>query len=463
MYIGDVNITQLYLGDNDPSAAYIGDLLIYPSLPFSGFDMTSSIEFPKSGGTMQIRIKSHTTWEIGTAANWLSFSQTTGSGNTYVTVTATDNDTEASRNATITGQTLDEVYSDQCDVEQVYRIPYETYYFTIRSLADNNTISLPRDAGYSASTDNGTTWVAVNNSYRQVTLDSGDTILFKHIDNNSYQGGRKFTASAYYEVYGNLASLMVGDSFSSVTSASTLEKNSPFKQMFSGDTKVVNAEGLVLPWGQLGIKVQSSSKQFFYAMFKGCTSLTSAPELPATTLANAGYHYQEMFYGCTSLTKAPSVLPALSCPTNTYLDMFKGCTSLTKAPEISATALTGSEVFRGTFSGCINLSTPPSILPATALTDLCYSWMFEHCSGLTETPLLPAVTVGYRSYDSMFDQCRSLTKVTCLATGGLSSLNLSNWMRNVSSSGTFYKASGVTWPTGNSGIPSNWTVVDYSE
>ena len=34
-------------------------------------------------------------------------------------------------------------------------------------------------------------------------------------------------------------------------------------------------------------------------MFSGCTSLTSAPELPATTLAR--YCYGNMFSGCTKL------------------------------------------------------------------------------------------------------------------------------------------------------------------
>ena len=35
-------------------------------------------------------------------------------------------------------------------------------------------------------------------------------------------------------------------------------------------------------------------------MFIGCTSLTSAPELPATTLAN--YCYASMFYNCSNLS-----------------------------------------------------------------------------------------------------------------------------------------------------------------
>jgi hypothetical protein len=60
-------------------------------------------------------------------------------------------------------------------------------------------------------------------------------------------------------------------------------------------------------------------------MFDGCTSLTTAPELPATTLAD--YCYEYMFYGCTSLTTAPE-LPATTLNESCYENMFQGCTSL---------------------------------------------------------------------------------------------------------------------------------------
>jgi hypothetical protein len=43
-------------------------------------------------------------------------------------------------------------------------------------------------------------------------------------------------------------------------------------------------------------------------MFYDCTSLTIAPELPATTLADNCYQY--MFYNCASLITAQSILPA---------------------------------------------------------------------------------------------------------------------------------------------------------
>ena len=57
-------------------------------------------------------------------------------------------------------------------------------------------------------------------------------------------------------------------------------------------------------------------------MFNGCTSLTQAPKLPATTLANGCYYY--MFRDCTSLTTAPE-LPATTLANGCYYYMFYEC------------------------------------------------------------------------------------------------------------------------------------------
>ena len=69
-------------------------------------------------------------------------------------------------------------------------------------------------------------------------------------------------------------------------------------------------------------------------MFRGCTSLTAAPSLPATTLAN--YCYSSMFYGCTSLTAAPS-LPATTLASSCYFSMFYGCTKIKLSTTASGT------------------------------------------------------------------------------------------------------------------------------
>lgn len=112
-------------------------------------------------------------------------------------------------------------------------------------------------------------------------------------------------------------------------------------------------------------------------MFQGCTSLTTPPELPATTLADYCYYF--MFAGCTSLTTAPE-LPATTLTTECYRSMFSGCTSLTTAPE----------------------------LPATALARQCYNLMFYNCTSLTTPPALPATTLAIFCYQSMFNGCTSL-------------------------------------------------------
>ena len=62
-----------------------------------------------------------------------------------------------------------------------------------------------------------------------------------------------------------------------------------------------------------------------YCMFEDCTGLTTAPKLPATTLANSCY--SSMFYGCTSLVTAPE-LPATTLIDYCYYSMFSNCKSL---------------------------------------------------------------------------------------------------------------------------------------
>jgi hypothetical protein len=78
----------------------------------------------------------------------------------------------------------------------------------------------------------------------------------------------------------------------------------------------------------------------YSALFSGCTSLTKAPILPATTLS--GEDYFGMFQGCTSLTQAPA-LPATTLASRCYYDMFYGCTSI-QEPKYNMPNLTFDEV-----------------------------------------------------------------------------------------------------------------------
>ena len=127
-----------------------------------------------------------------------------------------------------------------------------------------------------------------------------------------------------------------------------------------------------------------TKKARFCSLFDGCSVLTSAPELPATTLADNCYSF--MFYGCTSLTSAPE-LKATTLAYQCYYKMFYGCTSLTSAPELKATTLAGS----------------------------CYDNMFYGCTSLTSAPELKAKTLAVSCYNYMFSGCTKLSTVTMLA------------------------------------------------
>lgn len=72
----------------------------------------------------------------------------------------------------------------------------------------------------------------------------------------------------------------------------------------------------------------------FRSLFYNCSSLTTAPSLPATALADHCYHY--MFRGCTALTAAPE-LPATTLADGCYQSMFSGCSSLSSV-EVPFTA-----------------------------------------------------------------------------------------------------------------------------
>lgn len=150
----------------------------------------------------------------------------------------------------------------------------------------------------------------------------------------------------------------------------------------------------------------NTSNAGFVGLFKDCTILTSAPELPATTLARDCY--SSMFSKCTALTTAPE-LPATTLAEGCYAGMFNECTALTTAPELSATTL-APYCYAQMFSSCFQLTAAPE-LPATTLAEACYAQMFFSCTELTETPVLPDAQLAAECYKEMFFWCTNLSKV----------------------------------------------------
>ena len=143
---------------------------------------------------------------------------------------------------------------------------------------------------------------------------------------------------------------------------------------------------------------------------------------------------------------------------NVFESLFHGCTGLTAAPELPATTLSAS-CYRSMFQGCTGLTAAPE-LPATTLADYCYSGMFQGCTGLTAAPELPATTLASNCYTNMFNRCEHLNSVT-IQTLVWNSVYTANWLYGVNNSGTFTKPSKTDMGTaGPSTVPVGWTVID---
>ena len=198
----------------------------------------------------------------------------------------------------------------------------------------------------------------------------------------------------------------------------------------------------------------NTSNARFCRLFNTCTQLTSAPELPATTLASACYSY--MFNGCKSLTTAPE-LPATTLADGCYYSMFFGCTSLTIAPELKAETLAES-CYNSMFYGCTSLTEAPE-LPATTLAKSCYQSMFDLCTSLTEAPELKATTLDSYCYNNMFNGCKKLQSVTMLATNVSASDCLKNWLNGAgteASSRTLTVANQAAYNAIKNNLPDIW-------
>ena len=209
----------------------------------------------------------------------------------------------------------------------------------------------------------------------------------------------------------------------------------------------------------------NTENAMFIKLFENCSVLTSAPELPATSLANNCYY--GMFSMCTNLKTAPK-LPAPTLATCCYYSMFSGCRNLKSAPELPAEVL-ANQCYDGMFSMCTNLKTAPK-LPAKASKWLCYAGMFSGCTNLKSAELsIEFLRRGCCS--SMFNNCTNLSSVTMLApskeiTSSGFSYYLDYWLNNAGTDQSVKnrtlkvqdKAAYEALKANASYLPTNWQI-----
>ena len=388
-------------------------------------------------------------------------------------------------------------------VENDFWSPETTHLYFYNSSNNSNIFSFS-GSGIYYSLDLGNTWTSLT-AGRTVTVGRYELISWKGQitpSTSSPYGIGRFSSTGSFYVGGNPMSLLFGDDFKGKKSLYGYDW--AFYSLFEGctylNTKQNHNTSIQTLECAFVLPATTLSERCYSRMFVGCTALDLPPELPATTLAN--YCYSNMFQGCSSLEVSP-VLPATTLATGCYGNMFNGTNTLPDCTYIDFTSATvvqsgglnglfwGTKVtdndlfnilpinpntnkyylpvtslsqncYAGMFLNCEYLETAPE-LPATTLAQNCYREMFRDCTSLTTAPELPATTLVNYCYYSMFSDCSLLDYIKCLATDISATNCTNNWLKNVSSTGTFVKDPNMaSWTTGIHGIPTGWIVTsDY--
>lgn len=128
------------------------------------------------------------------------------------------------------------------------------------------------------------------------------------------------------------------------------------------------------------------------------------------TMADGCFEY--LFYHCSGLVKAPQLSP-LIIPNQGYNSMFDG-TGLQETPLLPAKTI-GTSGCMYMFRGVTTLLSACDIEATTLGMQACQS-MFSGCTRLQTTPAIRATTLGRYSMSGMFFGCTSLTALPELST-----------------------------------------------
>lgn len=170
-----------------------------------------------------------------------------------------------------------------------------------------------------------------------------------------------------------------------------------------------------------------------YNVYGNIMSLINSTDFENLTILPANNCFNGFFENCNGLTNANNlILPATTLTQYCYSHMFSGCTGLISAPQ----------------------------LPAINLALFCYSWMFNNCSSLEYAPLLPAFSIGTSGvYDQMFEGCSKLKYIKFMSLNLPSTTGCYYWINQIPSTGTFVKNALATYSHtyGVSALPRGWT------
>ena len=388
--------------------------------------------------------------------NWLTYSPTSGHGNTQITLSASTLTGLEDRIATLiaTGSQEGQTLSATTVITQKYLTLTEIYFENLTWVTD-----IPYTGGTATSANCSFTIIAKysDNSTEDITNLANITgslfVPFSGEGERHSAGTLTLTATyedktcygnavAYQEAFNPLKEPLTfkiisggtivwksadasiaktisyskdnGDTWTNITS----NEDGANINVNSGDVIIFKGDNSRYARGLLTYNAFQTTGDTLFSVQGNIMSLIDSTGFATAETLTDSYTFCKLFYNCSGLVSAENlILPTTALTDSCYHTMFYNCASLTTAPALPATTLV-SDCYAYMFLNCNSLITAP-VLPATTLAYECYRQMFQGCTSLTTAPALPATTLADWCYSEMFASCTSLKTATELPATAL--------------------------------------------
>lgn len=176
---------------------------------------------------------------------------------------------------------------------------------------------------------------------------------------------------------------------------------------------------------------------------------------------NCTFNYNISGY-LTSLISTTDFNTITDIPNYCFLQLFNQQTTLLNAKDLITDNIinVGEEGFENCFYKCSNLEMAPSFENVTTIGSYGFSGCFYNCTSLTTAPSFENVTtVGGSGFRFCFYGCTKLQVIYAPNIATWHENIFEYWVIRVATTGVVFKSATLEIPTGNNGIPENWTTL----
>ena len=434
----------------------------------------SMLEFVYTGGTNSIAVSSNAPWTATTSSDWVTLSQSAGTGNATVGVT-TNAYTGDTQSGTIIFKTDDETVN--VSVVQYGTIPY--LYFDreildyditggtqlqrvnsnikwfVESVENIPILPISLNTSYiEAPVSGGSYSVNVISDYKWVATTSSDWINISETSGmgnatiavtlNNYGGLLIRRGTIVFETLNGSVELEVTQSVNMFEIPLTFEPQSAGYVSWKSNKGSNSIFPLTIEYRinggawtsvtstQNGVNINFNEGDII--QFRGNNERYSSTDPARNGWNNLNCSVPFAIYGnIMSLVNSDNYISATTVSSYAFYSLFDSA-RITKANNLKLPATTlANYCYYYMFNGCSSLTTAPE-LSATTLASYCYESMFANCTSLTTAPELPATTLAYACYVQMFLDCTNLVNAPSLPATELASYcysNMFNGCRNL--------------------------------